>query len=161
VGVRFRELQADPFAGVRWRHTEPLGTWVLNTTERLRAYADAGPESRTTVDWNHILIERLLFRSATRGIWRDQEPGFEYGERFTFFQTLDSRTVLAYDWDTSFDTETVQAVTETVVSVRLSRRVSRNQVLLEIAPQIAWRQDIDYEPALGLFVRIEMSFGRE
>lgn len=160
AGVRIHSFEADPFAGLRWRHTEPLGSWIMRVTERLRAYVDDGPESRTTLDMEHLLFDTMLFRASTRGTWREEEPGYEYGQRFTVYKQLDSTTLLSVDWDTAFDTELVEAVEETAVGCRLSRRFAQNRLLLEVAPYVAWRQDIDYEPVLGLFVRFEVSFGR-
>ncbi len=161
AGVRIHSFEADPFAGLRWRHTEPLGTWVMRVTERLRAYVDDGPESRTTLDMEHLLFDTMLFRSSTRGIWRDEEPGYEYGQHFTVFKQLDSTTLLSLDWDTAFDTELEEAVQETTVGFRLSRRFAQNRLLVEIAPNVAWPQDLDYEPVLGLFVRVQVDFGRD
>ena len=37
----------------------------------------------------------------------------------------------------------------------------RDWILLEIAPQVTYREDDDYEPALGLLVRLELGFGTQ
>lgn len=161
VGARFHEFEPDPYAGVRWRHMATLGAWLARVTERCRAYVDAGLESRTTVDFEHGVFERLLFRSSTRMTWRAEEPGYSYGQRFTFFDAPDSRTVIAYEWDTSFVTEPDDAVAEMVVRWRYSRRFAKNRLLLEIAPQVAWREEVGHEPAAGMLLGIELDFGRD
>jgi hypothetical protein len=160
-GVRFNDISPDVYVGARWRYTTDLGTWLLSATERLRCYLDAGVESRTTVDFDHVLTDELLFRSSTRGLWRDQEPGYDYGEMLTLFQRIGDRTVLAYEWDTSLVTDPEDSVAETLLRLRWSRRFLENRLLFEIAPQVAWRDETDYRPVAGLFLQLELTLGRE
>lgn len=161
IGVRIHDLEPDPYAGLRWRHLATPGAWLARVTERCRAYADAGLESRTVVDFEHGVFSRLLFRSSTRFIWRAEEPGYDYGQRFTFFQAPDTLTVITYEWDTSFDTETDEAVAETTLRWSLARRFAKNRLLVEVAPEVAWREEVDYAPTLGMVLRVEFDFGRE
>ena len=161
TGVRFNDISPDVYVGARWRYTTPLGSWLLSATERLRVYLDAGVESRTSVDFDHVLSDAVLFRSSTRGLWSDQDPGYDYGEMLTFFQRIGERTVLSYEWDTAFVTEPEDSVAETLVRLRWSHRYLENRLLLEIAPQVAWREETGYEPVAGLFLRLEITLGRE
>jgi len=45
--------------------------------------------------------------------------------------------------------------------VRVSHRWDDGHFLFEIAPQIAWREEDDYDPSAGLFLSLELSFGRD
>lgn len=159
VGLRFHDFDVDPYAGLRWRHSGSAGAWLVRTTERFRAHADAGLESRTIVDLEHGLFDRFFFRASSRGLWREEQPGYAYGQRFTLFQAIGIQTLLAYEWDTSFVSEPEDAIAETLIRCRLSRRFAKNRLLAEVAPQVAWRDADDYASTFGVFVRIELAFG--
>jgi hypothetical protein len=161
AGVRFEGIVPDPYVGARWRHELPLGTWRMRMTERLRTFVDAGVESVSTVDFERPVTDVLFFRATTSGTWRDQDPSYDAGQRFDLFQRVDESRLLTYEWDNAFVTDPARVLDETALRVRLSERFSQRRLLVEIAPQIAWRRDVGYEPSYGIFLRIELSFGRE
>jgi hypothetical protein len=159
--VRFHGASPDPYVSARWRHSLALASWLVSATERVRAYVDAGLESRTNFDLDHGISDAWLFRASTSGLWREEEPGYEYGETLTLFERAGDRTVLAYESETSFSTDATHAVSETALRFRWSRRFEENRLRIELAPQVAWRDESDYRPIAGLFVRIELTFGRD
>lgn len=160
IGLRFHDFEPDPYVGVRWRHAASLGAWLARATARVRAYAQAGTETRTTLEFDRGVSKRLLLRSSTRATWRDDEPRRVYGERLTLFQTLGARTLAAYECDAAVESEGDRELVQVTARWRLSRRVAADRLLLEIAPQVAWREADDFVPAAGVFFRIEFDFGR-
>lgn len=161
VGARFDEFDVDPYVGVRWRHTLPVGDWQARAAERLRAYADAGLDSRTTLDLERLVGEVRFFRATTYVRWREDEPGFDYGERFRLFQEVDDSRIVSFEWDNDFVTEPEDVLDALTLRVRVSHRWDHGHFLFEIAPQVSWREEYDYDPSAGLFLGLELSFGRE
>ncbi len=161
VGARIDELDVDPYVGVRWRHTLPLGDWQARAAERLRAYAEAGLDSRTTLDLERLVGEVRFFRATTYVRWREDEPGFDYGERFRLFQDVDDSRIVSFEWDNDFVTEPEDVLDALTLRVRVSHRWDNGHFLFEIAPQISWREEYDYDPSAGLFLSLELAFGRE
>jgi hypothetical protein len=160
-GARFEDFEPDAYVGLRWRHTALLDAWALRATERLREYADAGLQSRTTLDLERLVGETLFFRASTRATWAEDEPGWEYGQRLALYQPLDADNLVTWEADTAFVTEPEDALEEGVARLRFSHRFPRRWILFEIAPQLAWRQEDDYAAVPGLLVSLEVSFGRE
>ncbi len=161
VGARFDEFDVDPYVGVRWRHTLPIGGWQARAAERLRAYAEAGFDSRTTLDLERLVGEMHFFRATTYARWREDEPGVDYGERFSLYQRVDDSRIVSFEWDNDFVTEPVAVLDVLTLRVRLAQRWDHGHFLFEIAPQIAWREEYDHDPSAGLFLSLELSFGRE
>lgn len=161
LGASFEGLDVDPYLGVRWRHTLPLADWQGRLTERLRAYADAGLDSRTTLDFERLLGATRFFRATSYLRWREEEPGVEYGERLRLFLRIEEARILSFEWDNKFVTEPANMLDELALRVRDSHLWDNGHILFEIAPQIAWREEEDYEPSLGLILILEFSFGRE
>lgn len=160
-GVRFEDFEPDPYLGLRWRHVVPLGEWQARLTERLRGYVDAGLDSRTTLDFERLVGDIRFFRATTRARWREDEAGWEYGQRFQLFQRADELRIVTFEWDNAFVTAPVDRLDEVAARVRVAHRFDRGRYLLEIVPQIAWRDAADYEPSAGLTVTFEISVGRE
>ncbi len=159
VGLRFNDLTPNPYAGARYRHTLPLGSWVARGYQRMRNYRVEGWESQTTIDFERLLGEGLFFRASTTGSWFEQEPGYYYGQYFSIFHWIEGSGLCTYEWNNSLQTRPSNELKETQLRFRFSRRVFRDWILFEIAPQVTWREEIDYEPALGIMLRLELLFG--
>jgi len=160
LGARFDGITPDPYVGGRWRYLTTLITWTVRASERLRWYADTGLESKTTLDLERPLSETFFLRSSGRVNWYEEEDGLFYSTALRLYQRLGERELLVYEWTSSFETEPVERLKSTRVRLRWSRRVARDWILFELAPQITWREDDDYDPAAGLLVRLEFYFGR-
>lgn len=159
VGLRFNGVQPNPYAGARWRHTFGLGSWESSAYQRFRWYLEEHWESITTVDFERLLSEDVFFRSTTSGSYYEQEPGYFYGQYFSIFHWIDGEGLFTYEWNNYFRTRPEDVLDETQLRVRFARRVLKDWILLEIAPQVSWRENIDYEPAFGVLFRFEFFFG--
>ena len=84
-----------------------------------------------------------------------------YSTSLRLFQALGESELLTYEWSNSFETQPVDRLKQVRLRLRWSQRFVRDWILLEIAPQVTYREDDDYEPALGLLVRLELGFGTE
>jgi hypothetical protein len=158
-GLRFNGVTPNPYAGVRFRHNAPIGSWILRAFERMRVYKEEGWESRTVLDFERLFNPRDFFRASTTGTWYEEDVGFYYGQHFALFHLLGDRNLVTYEWNNYFRTRPSNVLEETQLRVRFSRRIHRDWILLELAPQISWRERIDYEPAVGIFIRLEFLFG--
>jgi len=161
VGLRFDGITPVPYVGARWRYMASLLTWTLRATERLRWYTDVGWESKSTLDLERALSDRFFLRSSGRVNWFEEEDGLFYSTSLRLYQTLGESQLLTYEWSNSFETEPEDRLKQVRARVRWSQRFLREWILLELAPQVTWREDDDYEPALGMLVRLELGFGTE
>jgi hypothetical protein len=161
VGLRFDGIQPVPYVGGRWRYMVPLLTWNLRLTERLRWYTDVGWESKTGIDLERPLGDSFFLRSSGRVNWFEEEEGLSYSTSMRLYQVLGRAQLLTYEWSNSFETEPEDRLKQVRLRLRWSQRFLREWILLELAPQVTYREDEDYEPALGMLVRFELGFGTQ
>jgi hypothetical protein len=159
AGLRLNGFDPNPYVGVRYRHTEVFEPWALRFRQRFRSYVEEGFESRSIIDFERLVSERLFFRSTTNASWFEEDNAWFYGQTFSLFHQVSELSLLTYEWRSEFTSEPELVLTETRLRVGLNRRIFRDWIGLEISPQVAWRDDVDYKPVLGLFVALDFLFG--
>ena len=157
AGVKFDS--AELFIGPRLRHTLSLGSWNLRFIQRVRWFTDNGWEVPTRLDLETLLDDDLFFRNTLEGRWREQDDGYRYEIRPTLVQRLANRKAVEYQWSTVFKTRPHHRLEQSVASIRFRRRIWRKWLFYEIDPQIAFRNDADFDPKAGLTVALEIVFG--
>ena len=158
-GVRIRSGSVVPYASSRYRYTTTIDDWTIRFTERPRWYDDDGWESRTRLDFEHPLNEALFFRLTPGLDWYERKDGLYYSVTASVFQPLDESTGVQYELNNYFHTEVSGDHEETNVRIRFRKRIYKDWLIFEIAPQLAWYEERDYETVPGLFLRLESWFG--
>ncbi len=157
-GLKFNGLSPNPFGSVRWRHEKSYEWATFRATERYRYFLEEGGESRTVVDLERDLTDEYFLRFTTTGDWFEEEVGFYYGAFVTLYEQHPRNKLLSYELGSTYATEPNNVLTSIFARVRGRRLFAREWLLLEVAPQITWRRQDDYEPTLGLLVSLRMTF---
>jgi len=160
AGVRWSDGAPVLNLGVRYRHLFNIGSWLMRFTERLRWYSDDGLDSRTLLDFDRSITETLFFRSTTSLSWFEEEDGIFYSQSFLVSQILQDEKVLIYQWINSFSSHPSNTLEEVKLKLRYRQRFLRDWMFLELAPEVSWPEDKDYEPVAAFLVRLELLFGR-
>ena len=147
------------FIGPRYRRTFKFDTWNLRFTQRLRWLSKKGWEATTRFDYERLLGEKLFFRHTVEGRWRDEDEGYQYEIRPSLVQQLRSKKPIEYQWNNLFKTSPNHRLDSSVLLVRYRRNLKRKWLFYEINPQIAFRNDEDFEPKAGITFQIEVVFG--
>ena len=157
LGVKLESLEV--FAGPRLRRTWRLDGWQLRFTQRLRWFSKQSWRATTQVDLEKLLAPRLLFRQIVEGRWRRHDDGYRYQISPTLVQVLKSKKAIEYQWGNFFKTRPRHVLDESVLSIRYRRRFWRNWLFYEFVPQLAFRNDDDFDPLPGINLRLEIVFG--
>jgi len=147
------------FIGPRYRRTFKFDTWNLRFTQRLRWLSSKGWEATTRFDFERLLSEKLFFRHTVDGRWRENDEGYRYEIRPSIIQQLHSKKAIEYQWNNLFKTSSNHRLESSVLLVRYRRNLKRKWLFYEINPQIASRNDEDFEPKAGITFLIEVVFG--
>lgn len=158
-GVRFSGGAAGYFGGRYRRLFELTDTWNFRFIERLRWYTNTGAESITRFQFERLLAEDFLLRLEARGSWFEDEPGYYYNPNVRLFQAIDGPGALEYQWNNLFETKPRHRLDEVQLRVRYRQPVWRDWLIFEIAPQLAFPEDRDYEATPGIMLRVETRFG--
>ncbi len=157
-GVRFNGIEPDPYVSLRWRYLDDFDWFSLRATEKLRYYLLDGGESRTILDLERGLSKDYFLRLTGTGNWAETAAGFDYGTFARLYHQLDPKNLLTYEVGSNFTTRPENATTSIYTRLRFRHLFSRDWILVELAPQIAWRQADDYDPALGLLLSFKFTF---
>ena len=157
TGIKLESLEV--FAGPRYRRTFRLDGWQLRFTQRIRWYTSMGWESTTRFDLEKLLSENILFRNIIKGRWREEDEGYRYEFNPTLVQALEGDKGLEYQWGNFFRTRPAHRFEESVLRIRYRQRFWRKWLFYELAPQVAFRNDDDFEPTPGINLLLEVVFG--
>ncbi|UCG79356.1 MAG: hypothetical protein JSV21_05915 [Nitrospirota bacterium] len=143
----------------RYKQLEGLGNWKVRMIPQLSWDTADGWSSKAGIDFDRPLTDILLFRASTQGEWFEHEEGFFYTLAASVFQSLDKKSALAYQWINNFQTEPYNHLHQTALVIRYRRNVWKDWLFLEVAPQIKWSDDKDYEAIPGILFRLETIYG--
>jgi len=158
-GVRIRSGSVVGYASSRYRYQTKVDEWTVRFTERPRWYDDDGWESRTRLDFERPLNEKLFFRITPGLDWYERRDGLYYSLTSSVSQPLDEKRGLQYELNNYFWTEVSGHHQETNVRIRYREKIYKDWLILEIAPQLAWYEERDYDTIPGIFIRLESWFG--
>lgn len=157
TGIKIESLEV--FAGPRYRYTTQLDGWQLRFTQRVRWYTSRGWESTTRFDLERLLSEKVLFRNTIEGRWRQQDEGYRYEINSRVIQSLQRKKAIEYQWGNFFRTRPVHRFEESVLRIRYRQRFWRKWLFFEAVPQLAFRNDDDFDPTPGINFLLEVVFG--
>lgn len=147
------------FIGPRYRRNINLDNWLLRFTQRVRWFSSKGWEATTRFDFERLISKKLFFRHTLDGRWREEDEGYRYEIRPTLIQQLKTKKAIEYQWNTLFKTRPNHRLDSSVLRVRYRRNFFRKWFFYEINPQLAFRNDEDFEPKAGITFQLEVVFG--
>jgi hypothetical protein len=157
AGIKLDSVSA--FVGPRLRRTFDVYDWLLRFTQRVRWYTDIGWEATTRFDFERLLSRRLFLRNTLDGRWREEDEGYRYEIGPSLSQWISPTQAVEYQWINQFRTRPNHRLEESGISVRYRQRILRKWLFYEIAPQVAFRNDDDFDPTPGINLRLEVVFG--
>jgi hypothetical protein len=160
VGLRLRSGSPVVYAGPRYRQLFKYKLWDIRFIETIRWYTDEGWESKTSLDFERTVFEKCLFRNNFQGSWFEGENGYFYNINFFVYHPLSFRRALVYEWTNSFQTRPAHQLTEIALRVRYRQKIWRDWLFVEIAPQVSFSKEKDFDTIPGIFVRLEAIFGK-
>jgi len=154
------------FAGPRLRFLQPLGERSqFRIVQTIRWFTDNGWDTRTRLDFDHVLRNGIFLRQTIDGRWRadkHDEEGFRTRVSSSVTQSLNRTVGLQYEWFTIFHTKPDNHVDSTTLSLRFRKQSKKAEWLFyEVVPQIAFEDEFDWEINPGIRLRVEIIFGKD
>ncbi len=119
----------DPFARIRAIRYERLDGWLLRFATGVSEFVDDGTEVGARVDFDRKINPDWLFRSTTRGEYRDSKDRIEALQQFSLFQKYNDRVGFAYDVGVRADDDPDWEVDQYFTQVRARFRVYRTTTI--------------------------------
>jgi len=159
TGLRLRGGSPVLKIGPRYRETFSFAPWALRFTQTVDWFSGVGWETKSSFDLDRPLSDAFLFRATAEGSWFEDEDGFFYDLRMRLFQALTKRRVLQYEWNNYFETSPSHRLEETNFKVRYRQRIWREWLYFEVAPQVSFPRENDFNATPGILFRLEAFFG--
>lgn len=157
-GVRFRDGSPVVFAGPRYRKIFDLDPWALRVTAEARWFTDEGVATRAFLDFDRRFSEDLFFRFTPGTSWSEEDENLEYRAAAWLYHRLSHKTVLRYSVLGKFDTDTDDSLVNARLRVEWRQKIIRDWLVVELAPEVTFPADRDYQPTWGILVRLETTF---
>ena len=159
VGLDFDGYTPNPYVGARYRELMELNDdWNFRFVQRVRFYSLDGLESRTSMDFERILEENMLFRTSLNGTWLQEYPDFYYSLGFALFRPIDEKSAVEYQVINSFRTDP-HRLDRITARIRHREKIWRDWLTFEVAPQVSFPDERDFKPVPGILFRLEATFG--
>ena len=137
-----------------------MDSWNLRFIESVTYFTDSGWESKTSLDCEKPFSDSFFFRAGFDGKWYEDEYGYLYAFNNSLYQSLSDHQGLLYQVNAGFETHPCNALSEVVVQVKYRTRFWREWMFFEIAPQLSFSRDEDFDTVPGVFLAIEGLFGK-
>jgi hypothetical protein len=161
TGIKLKSSSAAWWFGPRWRGYAKGEIWGTRFTQDFRWRTDDGFESISTLDFERDVAENFFYRTTLRGKWNQDKEDYRYQIRPQLFQRLDPKRVLKYEHVTKFKSTTENQFDEFLFRITYRQRIWRKWLFFEIAPQVSFPEDEDWDFTPGITFRIEAFFGKK
>lgn len=159
-GARVHDRSLEFFAGPRYRWLIHLNPWDFRFTQEVVYRTDTKWQTETIFDLERQLPYDLFFRTGINGTWREEIRGYFYRIGCTLRQPLDAAHAVQYEWVNNYQTRPVHELVEIALRIRYRQSFWRPWLFFEVAPQVRFPRDRDFDMTPGVLFKFEMFFGR-
>ncbi len=164
AGVRIRGGELGLFVEPRhvWRADFPV--WSVTTQARLRYSTLQGWDTSLVANFDRALStpnQYLRWNGEAR--WSEEsaeETGREFFLRVMMLDRLARREALIYEWNNHLVSEPGNRLESSALVLRYRRQIWKRWLFLELAPQVVFREELEYDPTVALLLKMEMLMQR-
>jgi hypothetical protein len=161
TGARFHSGSPVLFIAPRYRSLIPFHVWNFRFSQEAVYRTDTKWQADTTFDLERKLPHDLFFRTSVAGVWFENTKGYFYSLSGTLRQPLDATHAFQYEWVNSYQTRPVNELAEIALRIRYRQSFWRKWLFFELAPQVRFPRDRNFDATPGVLFRFEMFFGKK
>jgi hypothetical protein len=162
VGVRV-DLPLDPYARMRYELVRTFSErYVFTARETVFWQNSEGFGTTTRVNLDRALTDHLLLRWSNLGKYTEETLGLEWYTQLTLFQSMGTRTGLAWQVQVEGATDNEVQLTRYAARLIVRRQLTPDWLFLELRGGVGWprrklTESREISPEIGL--ALEMQFG--
>lgn len=150
----------DPFLqGRATRYYNVEGTWVVRAQGTTRYLLDDGWDLRAELDFNRLLWELWAMRVRSDVRYREAKERINANQYFSFFQRLSEKRGMTYEFAIFASDDTEWGVRSYRLLVGYRQLVYKDWLYLEVMPELAFKDENDYDVTPGIRLRVEAFIG--
>jgi hypothetical protein len=143
----------------RYIYTHDFDVWSSTFLQKIRWHSRDGWRTETRLDFDRALSEKYFFRSNNEIRWeekQDDDEGVTFSPRLILSRRFSTKQALLYEWNNLFRSKPGFDLYSTALAVRYRRQVWRPWLFAEVAPQLTFRNQDDWEAEPGIFAKLEV-----
>lgn len=159
IGVGFSSGDPNFRIEPRYIYTHDFDIWSTTFLQKIRWHSENGWRSLTRLDFDRALSKKYFFRSNNELQWDEEEDdfeGIEFRPRFILSRRFSSKQALLFEWNNIVRDKPDWDVHTTALVLRYRRQILRPWLFVEVAPQVAWRNEQDWDASGGIFAKLEV-----
>lgn len=160
TGAQITDGQPVVFVSPRYRSLTPLDQWDFRFTQEATYRTDTAWQTDTRFDLERKLPGDLFFRASIDGAWYENRDGYFPNLVFSLRQAIDVSHAVDYEWVNNFQTRPINELTEVALRLRYRHSFWRQWLFGEVAPQIRFPREMNFEGIPGILFRLEMFIGK-
>ena len=159
VGVGFSSGDPNFRIEPRYIYTHDFRIWSTTFMQKIRWHSENGWRSLTRLDFDRALGKKYFFRSNNEILWEEEEDdfdGYEFRPRLILSRRLSGKQALLLEWNNIVRSKPDFDPYTTALAVRYRSQILRPWLFVEVAPQVAWRNEDDWDASGGIFAKLEV-----
>ena len=159
AGLKFGPFP-QPFTTLTASYKRPLGAWTLELLEQGYWQADDGFGEVTEMDWDYPLRTNVIFRSITAATWAEKTKGVEFEQtaRTTWIIEKGRRSLMGSVSAFAYKSGPF-AMSNYRLLTSYTTRLHRPWLFLEVAPQMDFPAEDDFEATPSIRLALNAYFG--
>jgi len=158
VGIKTR-IPLDPFTRLRFRRTWVPEPWLYRLTESLYYYNSIKEGFLSRLDIERQLTKTWFSRFTSEADYREEESQFLLKQTFGIYRRLGKGKALNFELMIRGATQPNAQVQYFVYRLRYRANVLRDWFFVEVAPQMLYESDTNFENVAGILFSAEAVFG--
>lgn len=132
--------------------------WLITFNNTLYWYDSTGTGNDTTLEFNYQLDKDLLARSTSFARWTHQTDYFNLSQVFSLIYTVNTRRAITYAVGVYGISEPTVYATDYLLTARFRQALRRENLFVELAPELRFRQINNFKDEYSLLIRLEWIF---
>jgi hypothetical protein len=158
-GVQLSKFSPVVFLEPRYRVLAPYRVWQLRFTQELLWRSDTAWQTDTRFEFERQLPKDFFFRTSLDGVWASRVIGYVYSLAFLLREPFGPTHAVDYEWINTYQTRPVNELTEIDFRIRYRHSFWREWLFFEVAPQVRFPRDNNFDNIPGVLFRLEIFFG--
>ena len=159
AGVRWG-IPPDPFIRLRARRYVYLSEWEMRFTQQFYYRTQDGWGEETQIRFDHPINVEKLFRVEAKAEYQLNQDYLDLSYSAGLFHQFSRHSALAYTFGASGDTQQHATFYQYSARVRSRQSLYQDWVFAEVAQELVWERDKDYETTPVIMFRIEALIGQ-
>lgn len=158
-GLKVHSKKLEPFGQIRIRRTFDFHSWASRVTQFVFWYENDGFGTTSRLDIDKQLHPNTFYRMTGNMTWTEGDAGMVFAQSFFLRQQLSHLRSLGIELSGKGHSHPSIVMDEYIAKVSYRRRIYKNWAFVEIAPEMRFLRENDFDLAKWMTMNLEIRLG--